>query len=133
MMDATTRHVVRERAGGRCEYCRLPEDCSDIRFHIEHVVAKQHLKEDSLSNLALACDRCNFNKGPNLSSMDPETGKVIPLFNPRKEAWGDHFAFHGPLIEGLTAKGRATVRLLKMNAPRRIQLRRELLRSRGVL
>jgi hypothetical protein len=47
------------------------------------------------------------------------------LFNPRGDAWSDHFAVQGGRILGLTPKGRATARLLNMNAPRRVELRKE--------
>jgi 5-methylcytosine-specific restriction endonuclease McrA len=129
MIDANTRQLVRRRAGERCEYCRLPEDVSDVPFHVEHIVAKQHIADDDPANLALACDRCNVHKGPNLSSIDPQTGTLVALFHPRHERWAEHFAFRGPAVVGLTPTGRATVRLLQMNAPRRVQVRRELLRQ----
>ena len=73
--------------------------------------------------LALACDRCNAYKGPNLTSIDPDSNAIVPLFNPREDTWGDHFAVRGGRLTGLTPKGRATVRLLNMNAPRRVELR----------
>src|SRR5947207_2515704 len=31
--------AVRRRAGGRCEYCRLPQAAFHRAFHIEHIVA----------------------------------------------------------------------------------------------
>lgn len=133
MIDAKTRQLVRRRAAERCEYCRLPEDVSDVPFHIEHVVARQHVTDDDPGNLALACDRCNLHKGPNLSSVDPNSGAIVSLFHPRRHRWADHFTFQGPVIVGLTAAGRATVRLLQMNAPRRLQVRRQLLRQGDAL
>ena len=96
-----------------------------IPFHVEHIIAKQHVEEghaDS-SRLAYACDRCNAFKGPNLSSIDPETGDKVDVFNPRTDAWSDHFAVSGGLIVGLTPIGRATARLLNMNDSRRVELR----------
>jgi hypothetical protein len=55
-MDADTRKRVRERAGDRCEYCLLPQSGLPIaRFHIEHVIARQHGGTDAPDNLALAC------------------------------------------------------------------------------
>lgn len=125
-MDAAVRHLVRQRAGDWCEYCRLPQDAVEATFHIEHIVALQHGGQDDPSNLALACDRCNLYKGPNLTSIDSESGAIVPLFHPRQDIWQDHFAFRGPRLIGLTSRGRATVQLLNMNAPRRIQLRIEL-------
>ncbi len=98
-------------------------------FHVEHIVARQHRPDDDPSNLALACDRCNAYKGPNLTSLDPATGDMVPLFHPRKNNWQDHFLFRGGEIIGRTATGRGTVRLLNMNAPRRLELRKEWLRE----
>jgi hypothetical protein len=124
-MDAAVRRLVRERAGDRCEYCHLPQLAVDATFHVDHVVAQQHLDEidDDPDRLALACDRCNFCKGTNLSSVDPATGEIVLLFNPRQEPWQDHFSKDGPQIVGLTPTGRATVRLLQMNAKHRLELR----------
>ena len=50
-------------------------------------------------------------------------GAVAALFNPRRDVWTDHFVFRGGEILGLTSTGRTTVRLLNMNAPRRVELR----------
>jgi hypothetical protein len=125
-MDAAVRHFVRQRAGDCCEYCRLPQEAVDATFHVEHIIALQHGGNDDPSNLALACDRCNLYKGPNLTSIDLETGAIVSLSHPRQDVWRDHFAFRGPRIIGLTSRGRATIQLLNMNATRRIQLRAEL-------
>jgi hypothetical protein len=127
-MDAGTRRFVRERAGDRCEYCRLHQRNSELAHHIEHVIARQHGGSDSVDNLALACHRCNLHKGPNLSGVDPLTNAVESLFHPRRNQWPEHFAFRGANIEGLTPVGRATVEVLALNDSRRIELRRELLR-----
>ena len=125
-MDAATRTIVRGRAEGRCEYCHLPELATPfIPFHLEHVIAQQHLGDDALENLALACDRCNAFKGPNLSSVDTVSKTIVQLFHPRFDVWDEHFVMDDGSIIGRTAKGRATARLLTMNAPRRVQLRRE--------
>ena len=80
-----------------------------------------------MGNLALACHRCNLHKGPNLTGIDPLTGEVVSLFNPRHERWNEHFAFHGTHIMGITPTGRATVHVLAMNDPRRLELRSEIL------
>ena len=125
-MDAATRTIVRDRAEGRCEYCHLPELATPfIPFHVEHVIAQQHLGSDDPENLALACDRCNAFKGQNLSSVDPVSKAIVQLFHPRFDVWDEHFVMDDGVIIGRTAKGRATARLLTMNAPRRVQLRSE--------
>jgi hypothetical protein len=92
-------------------------------LQIEHIIARQHLLDDDPANLALACSLCNAIKGTNLSGIDPLTGHVVLLFNPRKDAWSDHFEFHGPRIVGLTPQGRTTVSLLRMNDQRRLSYR----------
>jgi hypothetical protein len=143
---------------------------------VEHIVPKQHGGFDDPASLALACDRCNAHKGPNLTSIDPDTGAVVPLFHPRHDCWDDHFLrkykrrsrragvgqisdlpwprprsgavqrktcsglvifialgdslAHGRFVLrdgcviGVTPVGRATARLLNMNAPRRVELGR---------
>ena len=73
-MDAATRHLVRQRADERCEYCKLRQEHCELRHHIEHIIAKQHGGSDDDENLALACHRCNLHKGPNLTGIDPQTG-----------------------------------------------------------
>ena len=51
-------------------------------------------------------------KGAGLTAIDPETQTLTPLFNPRVQAWTDHFALMGTRIVGLTPTGRATATLL---------------------
>ena len=69
-MNAALRAFVRERAGRRCEYCRLHEDDADfLSFHVEHVVAKQHGGTDDPDILCFACAECNWAKGPNLAGL----------------------------------------------------------------
>jgi hypothetical protein len=126
-MDASVRELVRRRAGERCEYCHLPQAAVPFApFHIEHIVARQHGGSDDPSNLALACDRCNLHKGPNLAAIDPESGTVTVLFHPRRDSWNEHFRWADAEIVGQTPSGRATVQLLQMNSKRRLQLRAKL-------
>ncbi len=127
-MDAGNRDFVRHRAGNRCEYCLMPQEATPfIPFHVEHIIAKQHVDgdQDYPSGLCFACDRCNVFKGPNLSSSDPVSGEIVYLFNPRAHAWSDHFMLSRGHIVGLTPIGRATARLLHMNALRRVELREQ--------
>jgi len=116
--------IVRTRAREHCEYCGLSQAQEPLAFHIEHILARQHGGKDVLENLALACQHCNLHKGPNLSGVDPETGEVTRLFNPRHDHWTEHFVQRDGEVIGLTSTGRATVKLLKMNAYGRRELRR---------
>jgi 5-methylcytosine-specific restriction endonuclease McrA len=129
-MDAQTRRLVRERAENRCEYCHLRQSAAPFfAFHTEHIRAQQHGGTGRLENLALACPDCNAHKGPNLTSIDPQSDQYVPLFNPRVDRWEQHFVVEGPFITGRTPIGRATVALLAMNEPERVQMRAELQHS----
>jgi hypothetical protein len=130
-MRASRRALVRFRAARRCEYCRLhEEDLPLFPFHVEHIVALKHGGKDSPANLAWSCHLCNLAKSSNLSGLDPATGRVAVLFNPRKQRWARHFQWDGSRLEGRTASGRATVAVLNVNAPHRVELR-ELLTAAG--
>lgn len=131
-MAESTLLYVRRRANNRCEYCHLPQVGHEERFSVDHVIAKQRLKDDSTDNLALSCLRCNLFKGPNLSGLDPADKSIVTLFNPRGQNWSDHFQWNGPILVGRTPVGRATIMTLRMNAPQRVRLRRALL-DEGVL
>ena len=123
-MTPALRQLVRDRAAGRCEYCLIRQDADPLlAFHIEHIVPRQHGGATVDANLALSCHHCNLHKSPNLTAIDPDTRSVVPLFHPRQETWAEHFLLQGPLVLGLTATGRATVRLMRMNDPQRLRLR----------
>ncbi len=129
-MTAAQRQAVRERAGGRCEYCRLPEKLTaPLPFHAEHIVARQHRGPDDESNLAWACHRCNRIKGPNPASFDPDTNELVRLFNPRTDRWQEHFRLEGVRVVGLTPIGRTTIFLLELNSPERLVLRELMIQS----
>ncbi len=122
-MRASLRQLVRARAGNRCKYCRIEQESEPLSFHVEHVIAEQHEGTDDENNLALACHHCNLLKGPNLAALDPRTGALVRLFNPRLDKWDQHFAECAGEVSGLTDIGRATVKLLKMNEDGRLELR----------
>jgi len=123
-MDRQTRQFVRDRAGNRCEYCQLPQRLSPVaQLQIEHIVPRKHGGGDEDQNLALACIDCNLAKSSNLAGIDPVTGQTVPLFNPRIQQWHEHFAWNGATLAGLTAVGRATIRVLNINDDERQQVR----------
>ena len=126
-MDSALDLAVRQWAAFACEYCRLPQSAARLRFHIEHVLARQHGGLTGLSNLALACPRCNFHKGPNLAGVDPRTRNKVWLFHPRRHSWKRHFRWDGALLAGRTPIGRATVAVLNVNAPHAVEVRQELI------
>jgi hypothetical protein len=115
------RRQVIERAGNCCEYCLISQDNSKFSFHLEHIIAEKHKGQTNLDNLRLSCPTCNAYKGSDISSVDWDiTGDTIPLFNPRKQEWTNHFRSEGARIEPLTPEGRVTVSLLRLNSPERL-------------
>ena len=120
------RRLVAARAAGRCEYYRLPESASAYRHEPDHIVPLQHGGSTTQDNLALACLRCNRRKGPNVGSFDPETGLLVPFFNPRKQIWAEHFTLDGAVIRPLSGPGRVTEKILAINEPERVEERAQL-------
>ena len=113
------RSLIIERAQERCEYCRLHRKDTYLPHHIDHIISIKHRGQTTSDNLAFACVDCNRFKGSDLTTYDPISGKVTPLFNPRIQNWDEHFMLDGAQIIGLTPIGRATVSLLRLNdAPR---------------
>ena len=119
--------LVRARAQECCEYCRLPQAYHPWRFEIDHVIAQQHQGHSDPENLALCCPRCNRHKGPNIAGVDPESRRIVPLFNPRTTSWHDHFEWNGPWLIRKTAEGRATIATLDINHPTRVAVRQTLI------
>ena len=66
---------------------------------------------------------CNRFKGSDLASIDPQSGRLVALFHPRRQQWGRHFHVANGVIQPLTAAGRVTVSLLRFNEPERVQVR----------
>jgi hypothetical protein len=95
-------------------------------MHIDHIIP---LAADGMSdetNLWLSCPLCNGYKGAKTDAIDPESGVIVPLFNPRTQSWAEHFQWSedGLAIIGITAIGRATVVAVQLNNPFLTQARR---------
>jgi len=75
-MEESLRRSVWQRAGGCCEYCRLPQQVTVLPHQIDHIVARKHGGQTTEENLCLACYRCNVHKGPNIAGVDPQTGEI---------------------------------------------------------
>jgi hypothetical protein len=127
MITRTLLRELRQLAGDRCDYCRMPTAFDPLPFQVDHVIAQQHGGETTLGNLAWRCLHCNKHKGPNIAGIDPVTRQVVPLFHPRRHRWERHFSWDGPLLVGRTRSARATIRVLALNAPDFIAFRAELM------
>ena len=126
-IPASLKRQVIERAGGCCEYCRIHEDDSDTRFHIEHIIAITHGGKTILENLALSCSRCNWLKGSNIAGADPQTDEPTFLFHPRRHHWDDHFDIEDVQIIPKTPEGRVTEFILRLNESMRVEHRQLLI------
>jgi hypothetical protein len=90
--SAELRRLVADRAANRCEYCLLHQDDAASRHQIDHVVAEKHGGLTTTENLALSCTPCNRRKASDISSVDPQTGRLVGLFNPRTRTGRTIFA-----------------------------------------
>ena len=52
-----------------------------------------------------------------IAALDPQTGEIVRIFNPRHQNWSEHFAWNDSAdrILGMTPTGRATVIALNLN------------------
>lgn len=123
------RRQVIVRAYSRCEYCCVSDEETLAPHEPDHVIGEQHGGKTDIDNLAFACFRCNRHKGPNIATIDPQTGLLTPLFNPRMDKWSDHFRLIQAVIEPLTGVGRGTATLLRFNDEQRVMLRAALIQQ----
>lgn len=124
-LSATIRRQVAAWAHHRCTYCRSPAEVG-VPMVIDHIIPLAAGGTNDLTNLCLACYRCNEFKGPRSHAPDPHDDHEVPLFHPRQQHWHDHFAWHpdGLTLVGRTPTGRATIVALKLNSDWLIQARR---------
>lgn len=126
-ISVALRNLVYKRAKGLCEYCLTPEEICFAKHQIDHVIAEKHGGATAETNLALSCTICNKLKGSDIASIDGKTDEIVPLFNPRKHIWSEHFAVENGYLIGLTPNARATIRLLQLNNLQRVEERRSFL------
>ncbi len=100
------REAIIRRAGGCCEYCRTPAAYSPEIFEFEHPRPRPGQTVPELDNLAWSCPACNRHKATRTTAADPQTGEVVPLFNPRTDRWPEHFGWSADLL---------AVEVLRMN------------------
>jgi hypothetical protein len=129
-ISLASRREVARGADYRCEYCRIHSDDTGFLHQVDHVVSRKHRGNSILENLAYACILCNRHKGSDIASLDPNIRKAVLLFHPRRDRWADHFRLNGGRIEPISAVGRVTVQLPRLNTSERLAERR-LLQSLG--
>ena len=120
------REQIAVEASHRCGYCLTPQDHTAMPMTIEHIIPRALGGPTTQDNLWLACPLCNGHKAAQTHGIDPVTGQRVPLFNPRKQAWREHFTWShdGTHIVGVSACGRATVETLQLNNEYLVNARR---------
>jgi hypothetical protein len=96
-------------------------------------VPVQHGGATEKENLALACIRCNRFKGPNVGSFDPQSGELVPFYDPRRQKWSEHFVMKDGYIHPLTPETRVTIKILRINDEERVEERANLLAAGLIL
>lgn len=131
-VGAALRRLVEVRAEWLCEYCLVHEEDTYFGCEVDHIISEKHDGPTREDNLAYSCLLCNRNKGSDIASLEPGTGQLVRLFNPRLDHWAAHFelAEDGITIVPRTAIGEVTMRLLGFNDMDRL-LERETLRESG--
>lgn len=111
------RRRVAEQARFRCGYCLAREAVIGRPMELDHLFPRSLGGATTEDNLWLACSLCNDHKNNRILIIDPQTGARVRIFNPRQQAWEQHFAWAegATRIDGTTAIGRATVAALRMN------------------
>jgi hypothetical protein len=113
------RDRVAEQARHRCGYCLTAEAVVGTPMELDHIIPEALGGLTEEDNLWLACSLCNDHKGDRIAALDPDSGEVVQLFNPRRQTWKQHFRWspEGDQIVGRTPTGRATVLALRLNRP----------------
>ena len=109
-----------------CVYCKSQDKYSPHGFTIDHIIPLSLGGTNDLENLAYACFLCNRLKSNKTEAFDNLSEKLVPLFNPRKDSWHQHFAWNedATLVIGISPGGRATVDVLQLNREKLIEYRR---------
>lgn len=117
---------VTRQANYRCGYCQAPQHLMVVKLEIEYIIPLSQGGTSDEDNLWLCCSTCNMYKGSKVAFNDPESDRLVPLFNPRLQNWAEHFKWSndGTEIIGITETGRATVEALKLNNELSVATRR---------
>jgi hypothetical protein len=120
------RLLVITKAKHCCEYCGVHEDDQFWNYHVDHIISIKHGGTTEYHNLAYSCSLCNQNKGTDLGTYLKGSMRLVRLFNPRKDSWHIHFGVLEGEILPKTQIAAATIKVLDLNEPDRIILRRAL-------
>ena len=125
-ISVLVRRRLAEQAHNRCGYCQTSEEITGIALVVDHLIPEALGGTSEEENLWLACGPCNLYKSDRIAARDPVTAAWIPLFDPRRQRWSDHFAWSpaGDEIAGHTPTATVTIQLLRLNRPLVVRARR---------
>jgi hypothetical protein len=111
------RHRIVTASGNRCGYCHSPQHLMLGPLEIDHLVPSSRGGRDDETNLWLACRLCNNHKQDRVEGRDGITQATVRIFNPRTDAWNDHFVWSADYLRiiGTTPRGRVTADLVQLN------------------
>lgn len=117
---------VDKQANGSCEYCKCLQKFTPESHEYEHIIPFTQGGKSVFENIAKACRGCNNLKFISIAAIDPLTNQIVPLFNPRKDVWKQHFRWNEDFCKmiGLTPTGRATIIRLKTNRTALLNIRK---------
>ena len=122
----SVRNLVAKRANYCCEYCHIHQDDLVFTYQVDHIISLKHSGTNQIDNLAYTCSLCNQNKGSNIATIMLDSGRMVRLFNPRKDKWRTHFGLLNGQILAKTRIGIATIHVLDLNNLDRVLLRKVL-------
>jgi len=110
-IPAELRRRVAAQARYRCGYCQTAEELCGTPMQMDHLMPEARGGATEEDNLWLACSQCNNHKADRTTALDPVTGQMVRLYDPRRQIWSEHFAWvdSATRVFGLTPAGRATV------------------------
>lgn len=125
-MSAALRRRVEQRAQGLCEYCRSCAEYTGHDFTVDHILPESRGGRTTFDNLCWSCFWCNNFKSARIKALDVRSGRLVPLFHPRTDAWSDHFRWsrNQTRVVGRSPVGRATIEALRLNRPVLVRARK---------
>ncbi len=90
-IPVAVRAHLRSEAHDRCGYCQTQQALAYGPLEVDHIIPVAAGGKDDPDNLWLACRPCNQYKGVQTHGRDRQSGQQVRLFNPRQQAWCDHF------------------------------------------
>lgn len=118
------RDYYRKKQNRRCAYCRTVIRTSQASPEIEHIIPKSDKPAWMYEpfNLCLSCKMCNTKKSTKKVLKDktvvslPKDSDSYKLVHPHIDRYSDHINIIDDILyEGLTKKGKETIRICELN------------------